>query len=173
LLPLEPLEGGLIVKKTASVLTATFLGLALAVTASAQTRPSTDPSAPKDTMRSAPTRSSWAPETGHVESSKLIGMKVKNAQGKDVGEISQLIVNPADGKVTHAVLGKGGVLGVGEQKVALSWSDVKIQPDTENRNRWIAVVDQSKLDAAPRYEARRDTAPAASPATAPRTDKKN
>jgi sporulation protein YlmC with PRC-barrel domain len=161
------------VKKTASVLTATFLGLTLAVTASAQTRPSTDPSAPKDTMRSAPARATWAPEGGAVESSKIIGMKVKNTQGKDVGEIAQLVVNPADGKVTHAVLGKGGVLGVGEQKVALPWSDVKIQPDTENRTRWIAVVDQAKLDGAPKYEARRDTAPAASPATAPSTDKKN
>jgi sporulation protein YlmC with PRC-barrel domain len=161
------------VKKTASVLTATFLGLALVVTASAQTRPSTDPSAPKDTMRSAPTRSTWAPEAGAVEAGKIIGMKVKNTAGKDVGEIAQLIVNPADGKVTHAVLGKGGVLGVGEQKVALPWSDVKVQPDTENRNRWIAVVDQAKFDGAPKYEARRDTAPAASPATAPTTDKKN
>jgi sporulation protein YlmC with PRC-barrel domain len=161
------------VKKTASVLTATFLGLALVVTASAQTRPSTDPSAPKDTMRTAPTRSSWAPGAGAVESSKLIGMKVKNTAGKDVGEIAQLIVNPADGKITHAVLGKGGVLGVGEQRVALAWTDVKVQPDTENRNRWIAVVDQAKLDGAPKYETRRDTMPAASPATAPTTDKKN
>ena len=160
-------------KKTASVLTATFLGLALTVTASAQTRPSTDPSPPRDTMRSAPTRSTWAPEAGAVEASKIIGMKVKNTQGKEVGEIAQLIVNPADGQVTHAVLSQGGVLGIGEQKVALPWSDVKIQPDTEHRNRWVAVVDQARLDGAPKYEARRDTAPAASPATAPAPTKKN
>jgi sporulation protein YlmC with PRC-barrel domain len=155
------------VQKTASVLTATFLGLALAVTASAQSRPATDPTVPKDTMRSEPTRSTWAPEAGAVESSKVIGMKVKSADGKDAGEISQLIVDPAGGKITHAIVGKGGVLGVGEQRVALGWSDLKIQPDTENRNRWVAVVDQAKLDGAPRYEARRDTAPAASPASAP------
>jgi hypothetical protein len=65
------------------------------------------------------------------------------------------------------VLGRGGVLGVGEQKIVLMWSDLKIQPDPTNRNRRVAMVDQAKIDSAPRYEARRDGAPAASPRTMP------
>lgn len=157
-------------KKTASALTATFLGLALAVTASAQsqTRPATDPATPRqDTSRSEPQRQAWTPETNAVESSKLIGMKVKNSQGKDLAEIDQLIVDHSSGKISHVVLGKGGVLGVGEQKVVLPWSDLRIQPDPNNRNRMVAMVDQTKIDSAPRYEARRDTAPAASPASSP------
>jgi sporulation protein YlmC with PRC-barrel domain len=152
---------GSIVKKTASVLTATFLALTLAGTAAAQTRPSTDPSAGRE-----PQRQAWAPDANALESSRLIGMKVKNAQNKDVGEISQLIVDPS-GKITHVVVGKGGVLGVGEQRVVLQWPDLKLQADPDNRTRWIAMVDQAKLDSAPRYEARRDT-PAASPTTAPK-----
>jgi sporulation protein YlmC with PRC-barrel domain len=161
------------VKKTASVLTASLLALSLAATASAQTRPATDPTTPKQsTTGSEPQRQTWAPEAGAIESSRLVGMKVKSAQGKDVGEISQLIVDHSSGKITHVVVGKGGVLGVGEQRVALGWSDVKIQPDTDSRNRMVAVVEQSKLDGAPRYEARRDM-PAASPASSPSsTDKK-
>jgi hypothetical protein len=85
-----------------------------------------------------------------------------------VGEIDQLIVDPSDGKITHVVLGRGGLLGVGEQKVVLPWSDLQIQADPDNRNRWVAMTDQTKIDSAPRYEARRDAPPAASPATAPR-----
>jgi sporulation protein YlmC with PRC-barrel domain len=144
------------------VLTVSVLTLALAATASAQTtRPSGETGAKTQ-------RQVWAPPSSAVETKQLIGMKVRNNQGKDIGEIDQLIVDPADGKVTHVVLGQGGMLGVGEQKVALAWSDLKIQPDATSRNRWVAMVDQAKIDSAPRYEARREGAPAASPTTAPK-----
>lgn len=140
----------------ASVLTVSFLTLALSVTASAQTGTQTQ-------------RQAWAPPSTAVESKQLVGMKVRSDQGKDIGEIDQLIVDPSDGKITHVVLGRGGLLGVGEQKVVLAWSDVKIQPDPSNRDRWVAMTQQSKIDSAPRYEARRDATPAASPTTTPRS----
>jgi sporulation protein YlmC with PRC-barrel domain len=153
------------VKKTAAVLTVSVLSLALAVSASAQTRPSTESSSKDSSAK--PMRQAWAPQAGAVESSKIVGMRVKNDQGKDVGEIDRLIVDRADGRITHVVLGRGGVLGVGEQKVVLAWSDLKMQTDPSGRNRMVAMVDQSKIDGAPRYETRRnrDTAPAASPGT--------
>jgi hypothetical protein len=94
-------------------------------------------------------------------------MKVRNSEGKDIGEIDQLIVDPADGKVSHVVVGRGGMLGIGEHKVVLQWSDLKLQPNPADRGRWMAMEDQTKLAAAPRYEARRDGAPAASPTTTP------
>ena len=152
-------------RKIAIAFAAALLSVAVASGASAQTRPSDTPSkSTNDAQRQA-----WSPEAGAVESSKLIGTKVKTVDGKTVGEIDQLIVNQADGKITHAVLGKGGVLGLGETKLVLKWSDVKLQHDTDHSDRWVAVVDQAKLDSAPRYEARkdRDAAPAASPGTTP------
>jgi sporulation protein YlmC with PRC-barrel domain len=154
------------VKYTATVLTASFLSLAVALGASAQTRPSTETTPRKDSARSEAKRQAWMPEANAVESNKLVGMKVKTEAGKDIGEIDKLIVDHASGKITHVVLGKGGVLGVGEQKLVLAWSDVKVQRDGAG-NRMVAVVEQAKLDSAPRYEARRDSAPAASPASSP------
>jgi sporulation protein YlmC with PRC-barrel domain len=148
--------------RSVRVLTVSVAALALAATASAQTRTSGD-------ATTKPQRQAWSPPTTAVEAKQIIGMTVKNDQGKDVGEIDQLIVEPADGKVTHVVIGRGGVLGVGEQKIVLPWADVKMQPDTANRNRWVAMVEQGKLDTASRYEALRDTAPAASPSTVPST----
>ena len=146
--------------KTASVVTATLVALAVVSAASAQTRPATDPAS----QRTEAQRPTWAPEAGAIESSKLIGMSVRTSQNKDAGDISQLVIDQS-GKITHVIIGKGGVLGVGEQRVVVPWSEVKISPDPDNRNRWVAMVDQAKLDSAPRYEARRDTAPAASPST--------
>jgi hypothetical protein len=114
-----------------------------------------------------------------MEASKLVSTKVKNEGGKDIGEIDQLIIDSSTGKVSHVVIGRGGVAGVGEQKVVVGWSDIKLQADPNNRRRMTAMVDQSKLDTAQRYEARRDRdmTPAASPGTTtpssqPRQDKK-
>jgi sporulation protein YlmC with PRC-barrel domain len=148
--------------RTVRVLTISAAALALAATASAQTGATGD--ATTRTQRQA-----WASPATAIESRHLIGMKVKNDHGKGIGEIDQLIVEPTDGKVTHVVIGRGGVLGVGEQTVVLPWGDVKMQPDPANRNRWVAMVEQAKLDTAPRYDARRNSAPAASPSTAPST----
>jgi sporulation protein YlmC with PRC-barrel domain len=154
-------------KLTTAAITASVLTLATVVGASAQTRPSTE-SPSRAESSSKVTRQAWVLESGAMESSKLVGTKVKNEAGKDVGEIDQLIVDSSNGKVSHVVIGKGGIAGVGEQKIVLGWSDVKLQADPNNRRRMTATVDQSTLDTAPRYEARRDMTPAASPRTTTR-----
>ena len=166
-------------KTTAVVLTTSlFLG-ALVAGASAQTRPSTAPNRPagepqRDTSATdAKQRQAWTPQATALETSKIIGTRVKTVDGKEAGEIDQLVVNPTDGKITHVILGKGGVLGIGEQKLVLRWSDVKLQHDPDRANRWVAVVDQAKLDSAMRYETRKDeAAPAASPSTSGKVEKK-
>jgi sporulation protein YlmC with PRC-barrel domain len=159
-------------KSFLSMLTVSAFGLAVVSGAAAQTtRPSTDQPA-RDTQRDDKQRQAWTPKTGSIESGKLIGMKVRDSQGKDVGEVDQLIVDESDGKITHAVLGKGGVLGIGEQKLVVDWEKLNVQRDAKNRNNWVATVDQATLDSAQLYVERdRDRTPAASPATTPRSDR--
>jgi hypothetical protein len=41
-----------------------------------------------------------------------------------IGKIDDLVIG-ADGRITHAVLGVGGFLGIGEKNVALSLPDIK------------------------------------------------
>lgn len=159
-------------KKVVMAFTATLLSLGLVAGVWAQARSSTDPGTKRtdDTKRvDDAQRQVWTPDPNGLESSKLIGTKVKGPDGKSIGSIDQLIVSQNDGKVTHAVIGKGGLLGVGETKLVMKWSDVKLQRDPDNPDHLVAVVDDAKLDAAPRYEARkdRDAAPAASPSATP------
>ena len=160
-------------KKAVVVLTASLLTCAVATGVSAQSSQSGQSTPSGQTRQSGDNaqRQAWAPDSGAMETSKLIGTRVRTADGKDAGEIDQLVVSQNDGKVTHVIVGKGGVLGVGEQRVVLRWSDVKLQQDPDRRGRWIAMVDQGKLDSAPRYEARQEsgTPPAASPRTQPGT----
>ena len=123
----------------------------------------------EDKMRAVKDRAAFTLESGHVDTKHIIGMKVVGADGKRVGEIDQLIMNPKDGKVSHAIVGLGGLAGVGERHVVVPWSDVKIQGAGKDMS---AMIDRAALDNARRYTRdARDTAPAASPATAPARDR--
>jgi sporulation protein YlmC with PRC-barrel domain len=147
-------------KTRIAIVAASMLTAALPLAAVAQT--------PARTETQAAERA-WMPETGQINSSKLVGMKVKNDLGKDVGEIDALIIDQSKGQISHVVVGRGGLLGVGEKKVVLAWNDLTIQSDPNMRGRMVASVSQSKLDGAPVYQAgrEREMTPSASPSTAP------
>jgi sporulation protein YlmC with PRC-barrel domain len=154
--------------KTMATMLASVMALGLATAAMAQQ------TQPREMPREQ--RTTFTKPAGAVETKALIGAKVKSAQGKDIGEIDQLLVDPQKGSITHAVVGVGGMLGVGETHVVVPWSDVKLSADPNNRDRWIAQMDQSVLDRAPKYDRHiagdrdRDRTPATSPRTEPSRD---
>jgi sporulation protein YlmC with PRC-barrel domain len=125
---------------------------------------STDTSAKRDT------RPAWRNEAGLHESSDIIGTKIQNTDGKDVGKIDKLLIDPQTGKVSHVVIDLGGVLGVGAKQVVVPWSELKMAKAEHEGRKATITMDQAKLDTAPRYErtarvGHDRTAPSASPAT--------
>lgn len=158
------------------------LTLPVASGVSAQQRPAEPPTQRPDQPRPTPPmerdrepRTGWQAPEGVFEASKIVGTRVRSSEGRDLGEIDQLLVNTADGKVSHVVIGRGGIAGVGETKIVVPWSQVRLGRDRD-RDGLVATVDASALAQAPRYEGRnhgrdRDRAPAASPGTSPRMDR--
>lgn len=149
------------------------LAVATPLVAGAQTtrpsdRPASDITKQRETRDARP---AWKADGTVVESGDIIGTRIKNAQGKDIGEIDKLMIDPQSGKISHVVVGLGGLLGVGEKKVVVPWSDLKMGAVHDGRKAMI-TMDQAKLESAPRYErtARADRSPAASPATSPVRD---
>src|SRR5262245_38424323 len=80
---------------------------------------------------------------GFFDSTSLIGTPVQNTQGQRVGEIDALLVSAREGRIGYAVVGVGGVLGMGERHVMVPWSEVRMSSDSARANRTIAIVDQS------------------------------
>ena len=119
---------------------------------------------PADRMAADTKAPAWK-QAGVHETKDIIGTRIKSTGGKDLGEVDQLLID-RNGKVTHAVIGLGGVAGVGEKKVVVPWTDLKFAPVTEGKKNAI-TMDEARLERAPRYErsARSDVAPAASPDT--------
>lgn len=87
-------------------------------------------------------------QPGHVRANKLIGAKVANTEGQDVGDVSDILLDEK-GKVAGVLLSVGGFLGIGDKKVAVNWDEIQLQEDGEQ-----IMVDMSKeqISEAPAFE---------------------
>jgi sporulation protein YlmC with PRC-barrel domain len=84
-----------------------------------------------------------------MRASKLIGKDVKNAQGEDLGEIEDLVIDPVSQRVHYAVLSFGGLLGLGDKMFAFPVSAFK---PSRNRDELVLNVDKDRLKDAPGFE---------------------
>lgn len=80
---------------------------------------------------------------GQIRASDLKDMKVVDARGKEIGEISEVVVDLQAGRLHAAVLEFGGVLGMGEKHYA--FSPRELQPG-KDRNQLVLDIDKQKLE---------------------------
>jgi hypothetical protein len=101
-------------------MTVALIGSALLATAAvAQTSTTTT-----NTMSAPAVTSSESGYHGDWRSSKMIGLNVYNDANEKLGSISDLLLDKS-GKINAAVIGVGGILGVGERLVAVSFDKLK------------------------------------------------
>lgn len=88
-----------------------------------------------------------------ILSSRLIGLNVQSASGKEMGTIEDVVFE--GGNISGVILSVGGVLGGGQRYVAVDPSSISIRY-LEGENKWHATMnaDLDQLKAAPefRYE---------------------
>jgi sporulation protein YlmC with PRC-barrel domain len=94
-----------------------------------------------------------------VDSSSIVGATVRS-QGKDVGKVDRLMIDPKDGRVKTVVVQMGGTLGVGGKSVSMPWESVKVGQDN---GKIVVSAEQQMLE----------QAPAASPRTDSKSDSKS
>jgi sporulation protein YlmC with PRC-barrel domain len=79
--------------------------------------------------------------SGVFKASELIGMKVEGTDGKTLGDIQDLVINPDDGAIDYAVLDFGGFLGIKDKYFAIPWDALEVAADKSR-----IVVDATKRD---------------------------
>jgi sporulation protein YlmC with PRC-barrel domain len=104
------------------------VALSLSTTAFAQTNANTTPTSPANA-----TQADTAPSADYrpLRASKLIGMKVQNPQGQDLGKISDMIVNMNTGDVRYAVLEFDPGIFEGEKLFAVPTSQLRMAADRD------------------------------------------
>lgn len=85
----------------------------------------------------------------YLSATTLIGDDVDNAQGDSLGDLKDIMLDTATGKVAYGVLSFGGVLGMGDKLFAVPWSALTV--DHEN-NKLILDVSKDRLKDAPGFD---------------------
>lgn len=119
---------------------------------------SSPPSSPSDAGRSG--------QAGvTIASDSLLGTKVRDSEGKEIGEISKLLIDARQGKVTSAIIRQGGTLGMGGKEISVPWEALALQRGQNQQ--LIVTMQQPLLEQAPSQQTGRDRqqSPAASPPT--------
>jgi sporulation protein YlmC with PRC-barrel domain len=81
--------------------------------------------------------------------STLNGDTVCNAQGEDLGEIREIMLDTETGRVAYAVMSFGGFLGMGDKLFAVPWAALRLNPNTQ---RFVLDVDRERLERAPGFD---------------------
>lgn len=87
--------------------------------------------------------------TGHttaIRASRVIGTKVKNDTGETLGKIEDVVLDKLDNSIMFAVVGFGGVLGIGEKYHPVPWSVLDYSPDEDA---YVVPYTEDELKAAP------------------------
>jgi len=86
--------------------------------------------------------------TPHWRSSKLIGVKIYNEQNERLGDINEIILDPA-GKVMGYIVGVGGFLGMGEHDILVEPAKIKFVNEPVRTTAAPPANENKKTDAAP------------------------
>lgn len=134
--------------------------LLIAASASAQTdkpKPA-NPANPQNQPQTAPASKSGEMARSSMPSSHkvrdVLGAKVSNPAGEDLGKVEELVLDPNSGEISYAVLSFGGFLGMGDRLFAIPFHMLKAPApvgDDSPAARFTLNIDKAKLEKAPGF----------------------
>jgi sporulation protein YlmC with PRC-barrel domain len=87
--------------------------------------------------------------SGHssaIRAKKVLGTNVKDASGKKIGEIEDVVLDKQSNSILFAVVGFGGFLGMNEKYHPIPWSSLDY---VEGENSYVVDYTKEQLQAAP------------------------
>ena len=84
-----------------------------------------------------------------LSASSINGTGVCNAQGEDLGNIKDLMIDTNSGEIEYAVLSFGGILGIGDKYFAIPWKSFSVD---HNDEKMVLNVDKERLENAPGFD---------------------
>ena len=87
--------------------------------------------------------------SGVLKASDLIGSKVEGVDGKNLGSIKDLVIDPQDGGIQYAVLDLGGFAGIGDKYFAVPWQALQVD---QEKKRLALDLHKKDLKEAPGFD---------------------
>jgi sporulation protein YlmC with PRC-barrel domain len=84
-----------------------------------------------------------------IAATKLMGDKVHNTAGEDLGHIEEIMMDVPTGRVAYAVLSFGGFLGMGNKLFAVPWEALTLDQDAKE---FVLNIDRKQLEDGPGFD---------------------
>lgn len=84
-----------------------------------------------------------------LSASTLIGDKVSNSAGEDLGKIEEIMIDVNRGRIAYAVLSFGGFLGIGDKYFAIPWEMLSLNSE---KKKFYLDIPKEKLKNAPGFD---------------------
>ncbi|HEU4685854.1 MAG TPA: PRC-barrel domain-containing protein [Nitrospira sp.] len=65
-------------------------------------------------------------QSGVLKATEIMKMKVEGTDGKSLGHIRDLVIDPEEGDIDYAVLDFGGIAGLGDKYFAVPWEALQL-----------------------------------------------
>lgn len=113
-----------------------------------QTQAQQQPPPPQPSATERPAGQAGAQHGATIASDSLVGAQVRDQQGKEIGKVGKLLIDPTDGKVSSVVITRGGGLLTGSgQEMAVPWNAVRVQRGQDQE--LVVTMQQDMLEQAP------------------------
>ena len=87
---------------------------------------------------------------GTIAASELMGRSVYSAEGEDIGQISDLLIDE-DNRLVGVVIGIGGFLGIGEKPIAVEIERVSRASTQDGTEQLVLNYTRAELEQAPEF----------------------
>jgi len=78
----------------------------------------------------------------------ILGKRVRNLEGEDLGNIEELVVDEVTGRITYAILTFGGFLSMGDKLFAVPWVSLTF----DGSDAYVMKANKELLKNAPGFE---------------------
>lgn len=85
----------------------------------------------------------------NVPIGNVTGTDVRNAEDEHLGSVETVVLDPQTGSVQYAIIARGGLLGIGDEEVAVPWDILQATPGL---NTIVLNVDEQTLENAPEVD---------------------
>jgi sporulation protein YlmC with PRC-barrel domain len=89
-----------------------------------------------------------------IKASTIIGTRVVDAKGDNLGDIKEIVIDPRSGRVAYAVVSFGGFLGLGTKLFAIPFSALEYKRTESDlvESEYVLKVSRERLQAAPGFD---------------------
>ncbi|HMM67972.1 MAG TPA: PRC-barrel domain-containing protein [Dokdonella sp.] len=84
-----------------------------------------------------------------MSATTLIGDGIRNPQNETLGDLKEIMMDTASGKIAYGVVSYGGILGMGDKLFAVPWSAFSIDHDN---HKLVLNVSKDRLKDAPGFD---------------------